>query len=306
MEKLTSIMFHDLHNKIVKPTQGSVSSDEFLKIIDFTNSFKKITMSADLSKLNSGEILDSVFLTFDDGLKNQYEVGGTLLQDTGITAFFFIHTAPLNNDFDVHQILRIFRNSSLFNDVEEFNKKFIKFLFDNINEKKHKEINYQFEKSSYFSQFTFYTYNDRKLRYIRDFHFSHNEYKDLSLDFIKSFNININFLIKETYMDEKSILHLHSMGHSIGLHSHSHASNLRILNEEEQSFEIQKNIDILYQITGEKPIAMSYPSNSYNELTIKILKSKNIKFAFRADNLKASVPYELPRIDARMLLDGID
>ena len=51
---------------------------------------------------------------------------------------------------------------------------------------------------------------------------------------------------------------------------------------------------------------MSYPSNSYNELTIKILKSKNIKFAFRADNLKASVPYELPRIDARMLLDGID
>ena len=197
-------------------------------------------MSADLSKLNSGEILDSVFLTFDDGLKNQYEVGGTLLQDTGITAFFFIHTAPLNNDFDVHQILRIFRNSSLFNDVEEFNKKFIKFLFDNINEKKHKEINYQFEKSSYFSQFTFYTYNDRKLRYIRDFHFSHNEYKDLSLDFIKSFNININFLIKETYMDEKSILHLHSMGHSIGLHSHSHASNLRILNEEEQSFEIQK------------------------------------------------------------------
>ena len=51
---------------------------------------------------------------------------------------------------------------------------------------------------------------------------------------------------------------------------------------------------------------MSYPSNSYNETTIKILKNKGIKFAFRADNLNEHSPYELPRIDARMLLDGIN
>ena len=51
---------------------------------------------------------------------------------------------------------------------------------------------------------------------------------------------------------------------------------------------------------------MSYPSNSYNETTIKILKNKGIKFAFRADNLIEHSPYELPRIDARMLLDGIN
>ena len=51
---------------------------------------------------------------------------------------------------------------------------------------------------------------------------------------------------------------------------------------------------------------MSYPSNSYNETTIKILRDKGIKFAFRADNLIRRAPYELPRIDARMLLDGIN
>ena len=73
----------------------------------------------------------------------------------------------------------------------------------------------------------------------------------------------------------------------------------------EELEEIQRNIDILYSITEEKPITMSYPSNSYNETTIKILKNKGIKFAFRADNLIEHSPYELPRIDARILLDSL-
>ena len=53
----------------------------------------------------------------------------------------FLFTLLLNNDFDVHQILRIFRNSSIFNSVEDFNKIFLEYLFKNIDEKKHAEIN---------------------------------------------------------------------------------------------------------------------------------------------------------------------
>ena len=50
---------------------------------------------------------------------------------------------------------------------------------------------------------------------------------------------------------------------------------------------------------------MSYPSNSYNDETIDILKLNGIKFGFRADMLFKKGPYELPRIDARLLLDSL-
>ena len=305
MKELPSIMFHDLHHNDDKGTQGSVKNREFYKILDFIHKKENITNASELNGLSEKEILTKLFITFDDGLKSQHEIGAKILNGNKITACFFIHTAPLNNDFDVHQILRIFRNSSIFNSVEDFNKIFLEYLFKNIDEKKHAEINLLFDDSLYLSQFTFYSLNDRKLRYIRDFHLSHNEYKDLSLDFIRNNNADVDSLIKETYMNEESILNLHRKGHHIGLHSHSHASNLKSLSEDEQKEEIQKNIDILYSITEEKPITMSYPSNSYNETTIKILKNKGIKFAFRADNLIEHSPYELPRIDARILLGSL-
>ena len=306
MKELPSIMFHDLHHKNDKGTQGSVNNEEFYKILDFISKKENITDASELNSLSEKEILTKLFITFDDGLKSQFEIGAQILNENEITACFFIHTAPLSDEFDVHQILRIFRNSPIFKSVEKFNEIFLEYLFQNIDEKKHEEINLLFNDSSYLSQFTFYTLNDRKIRYIRDFHFSHNEYRDLSLDFIKNSNTDIDSLIKETYMNEESILKLHKMGHHIGLHSHSHASNLKSLNEDEQTIEIEKNIDILYSITKEKPTTMSYPSNSYNETTIKILRDKGIKFAFRADNLIRRAPYELPRIDARMLLDGMN
>ena len=242
MKELPSIMFHDLHDNYDKGTQGSVNNKEFYKILDFIQEKENITNASELNGLSEKEILTKLFITFDDGLKSQHEIGAKILNAKRITACFFIHTAPLNNDFDVHQILRIFRNSSIFNSVEDFNKIFLEYLFKNIDEKKHAEINLLFDDSSYLSQFTFYSLNDRKLRYIRDFHLSHNEYKDLSLDFIRNNNADVDSLIKETYMNEESILNLHRKGHHIGLHSHSHASNLKSLSEDEQKEEIQKNM----------------------------------------------------------------
>ena len=201
MKELPSIMFHDLHDNYNKGTQGSVNNKEFYKILDFIQEKENITNASELNGLSEKEILTKLFITFDDGLKSQYEIGAKILNAKRITACFFIHTAPLNNDFDVHQILRIFRNSSIFNSVEDFNKIFLEYLFKNIDEKKHAEINLLFDDSSYLSQFTFYSLNDRKLRYIRDFHLSHNEYKDLSLDFIRNNNADVDSLIKETYMN---------------------------------------------------------------------------------------------------------
>ena len=136
MAELPSIMFHDLHHKNGKGTQGSINDEEFYNILNFLQKKDNLAMAGELNRLNEKEILTKTFITFDDGLKSQYKIGMQLLNAVGITACFFIHTAPLNNDFDVHQILRIFRNSSIFKNVEEFNTIFLEYLFQNIDEKK--------------------------------------------------------------------------------------------------------------------------------------------------------------------------
>ena len=128
MKELPSIMFHDLHDNYDKGTQGSVNNKEFYKILDFIQEKENITNASELNGLSEKEILTKLFITFDDGLKSQYEIGAKILNAKTITACFFIHTAPLNSDFDVHQILRIFRNSSIFNSVEDFNKIFLEYL----------------------------------------------------------------------------------------------------------------------------------------------------------------------------------
>lgn len=305
MTELSSIMFHDLHLDEKNKTQGSVDSKEFKKVIDHVKKSHEIENAKNIKFLNYKKIRDKIFFTFDDGLKSQFHIGNELLLENNIRACFFIHTAPLSGEYDVHQILRIFRNSSLFKNVDEFNTKFLDFLYKEVSEEKIAELENSFIDSQYLEQFTFYSKNDRKLRYIRDFYFDHDDYRNLSLDFIKSHNVDIKSLVETTYMDEESILKLHNMGHYIGLHSHTHASNLKTLRYDKQMFEIQKNIDVLTDITNEKPLAMSYPSNSYNDETIDILKLNGIKFGFRADMLFKKGPYELPRIDARLLLDSL-
>ena len=305
MTELSSIMFHDLHLDEKNKTQGSVDSEEFRKIIDHIRAIHEIENATNIKSLNNQQIINKIFFTFDDGLKSQFQIGNQLLNENDIRACFFIHTAPLSGEYDVHQILRIFRNSSRFKSVEGFNIEFLDFLYKNLDEEKIVKLETSFINSQYLEQFTFYSENDRKLRYVRDFYFDHNDYKNLSLDFIKSYEVNVKSLVETTYMDESSILKLHNMGHYIGLHSHSHASNLKTLEYEKQRFEIQKNIDVLTDIIDEKPLAMSYPSNSYNEETIDILKIKGIKFGFRADTLVNKSPYELSRIDARILLDSL-
>ena len=94
MKELPSIMFHDLHDKHDKGTQGSVNNEEFYKILDFIHEKENITNESELNGLSEEEILTKLFITFDDGLKSQHEIGAKILNGNGITACFFIHTAP--------------------------------------------------------------------------------------------------------------------------------------------------------------------------------------------------------------------
>ena len=298
-------MLHDLYDIDGVRTQGAINKVEFQKIVGTIRKSNTVSSAEILNKSNPEDLENKIFITFDDGLLRQFELGLDWLDELDIFACFFVHTSPFLGDYDVHQLLRTFKNSNIFQNVEEFNKTFIKYLQRDYDQEEIHKIESSFIEERYFNQFTFYSDSDRKLRFIRDHYLNQEQYKEKTTSFIQSFNIELDSLAKDTYMTKDNLKEISQRGHVIGLHSHSHPSNLGSLSIEEQLIEIKRNKEVIESIIDISPRTISYPSNSYSSDTIRHLIDLNIHSGFRADDKLSKPPYELPRIDARMFYEEI-
>ena len=85
------IMFHHLHDgKIYKDGQGSISTENFYKIIDFIGEKNILDANEFLDRLKSNKLeKKNLCLTFDDSLKSQFVLGKKLLKSIKKKAFFF-------------------------------------------------------------------------------------------------------------------------------------------------------------------------------------------------------------------------
>ena len=119
-------------------------------------------------------------------------------------------------------------------------------------------------------------------------------------------NYNIDEISLNLWNSPSNIKYLHEKGHIIGLHSHTHPTELKSLSNSEQLDEYQKNIDILTSIVGSEIFSMSHPCNSYNDETLKILQNMNVNFGFRSNmDSGYSTSLEYPRIDHALLIEKI-
>ena len=105
------IMFHHFHDgKVHTKGQGSISKDDFYKIINFIG-IKNI-LNADIfyEKFLNNKLKDNeVCLTFDDGIKCQIDVALPVLEDLKIKSFFFVYTSLFDGKPDNLEIFRYFR-----------------------------------------------------------------------------------------------------------------------------------------------------------------------------------------------------
>ena len=101
-------MFHHFHDKKKhKKSQGSISKDEFYKIIKFVGR-KNILNAEDFSLRYKENKLkpNHLCLTFDDAIKCQYDIVLPLLEDLKIKSFFFIYSSLFENKPDLNKILQ--------------------------------------------------------------------------------------------------------------------------------------------------------------------------------------------------------
>ncbi len=302
MNRSHGIMFHHFHDDNIHiKGQGSINSEEFEKLLNYyQRKYKILSAEEYLKKTISGNIKsDEVCITFDDALKCQYDIAYPILKERGINAFWFIYTSPILGIAEKLEIYRHFRFSK-FSDIDEFYKHFFRVTTEKESElkldlKKKMEM---FNSTEYLKDFPFYTVNDKIFRYTRD-HILGEENYNLIMDFmLDEFHYDLKESSKHLWITKENIKDLHKNGEIIGLHSHTHNTMLGNCTYEQQLKEYKNNIEILTSIISDNIYTVSYPCNSYNDDTIRIMKYLGIKLGFRAnivDNYNSI--YELPRED---------
>lgn len=276
------IMFHHFHDNLKhKKSQGSIAKDDFYKIIKFIGRENIIDANLFQTKLKNNKLKkNEVCFTFDDSVKSQIDVALPVLEELKIKSFFFVYSSIFENKPDNLEFFRYFR-MNYFKNINDFYNNFFKVLNRDLS-------NFFLEKNLIIQEkknkFPHYSVEDIKFRLVRDQLLNKTKYEKLMFEMMKIKNFDPKTVKSEIFFNKDDVIYLNKLGHSIGLHSHSHPTSFKELSPNDQEKEYKKNLYILAKIlnTKEEDIrCMSHPCGSYNENTLKVLKGLGIEIGFK-------------------------
>lgn len=306
------LMFHHFHNgKKHIASQGSITGDEFYRMLLFYKTkFNLISAPEWYARAVSGKLkANDVCITFDDALRCQFDIALPILEKLGLKAFWFICTAPLSGQTIKMELYRYYRFKQFANMNELFR------AFDESWQKSDYKNKIRlglktFNPKRCFSRYVLYTKEDKKFRHIRDHILKEREYESIMDKMVEKSGLDMEKISKLLWMDKNCIKKLHAKGQMIGLHSHTHPTNLIALTKSAQKSEYETNLSVLNSITHSKINVMSHPSNSYNKNILNILSALNIKIGFRvgfwpSKHAKMFPNLQFPRLDHAFLIKEI-
>jgi Polysaccharide deacetylase. len=292
------IMFHHFYDGVHPKGQGALSGKELDDILCFIGldnilSAKEFQERAILGKLRKQDVC----ITFDDNLKCQYDVAYPVLKKYNIKAFWFIYTSPfegVNEKLEVYRYYRTVRFSSINN--------FYRFFFNKLVESEYQKLIYdglkKFNADEYLNSFSFYSHDDKKFRFIRDEILKDKYFSVMDGIIERDDRFSIKKIRDKLWIDTYGIKHLHKNGHIIGLHSHSHPTGLARQTRDVQTKEYSRNYNVIKNLLHDEPKSVSYPCNSYNKDTLRIMRDLNIKIGFKATmSFDVFDPLIIPRKD---------
>jgi len=293
-------MFHHLHDEHHPKRQGSISSDDLERMIDWLrDNYNLISASEYIDRILRGSIArDDVCLSFDDALKCQFDIAVPILRKRNIKAFFFIYSSPFFDQPELLEVFSFFR-STHFNCIDNFYERFFQ-EFNTEYESQYIQAVQKYDSKQYLSDFGFYSDNDRFFRFLRDKVLSKQEYESINWKLIFDEGFSIAQTMENLWMSENDVRKLDAEGHVIGLHSYSHPTELGQLSRVNQEQEYRKNYNHLSKIIGGKPIqSMSHPCGNYNDQTLSVLNEMNVEIGFRSNIAVQDIlsPLEIPRED---------
>ena len=275
-------MFHHFHGGAHKPTQGSINADEFREIIAFIGRDNILSAQEWLQRARNGQLRpQDTCLTFDDALKCQIDIAKPVMDDLGLTGFWFVYSALFRGEGESLEIYRSFRNDS-FETIDAFYDAFLVEVDKNHPEKLERGLK-SFNVRDYLKNSPFYTDSDRKFRFVRDRILSKQNYEDIMERMMSAYNFDREAVSESLWMNEQDVEQLLMESHIVGLHSDTHPTTMGQMSREQQMREYEKNYECLEHMFHFKPVVMSHPCNSYNSDTLDILKKLKVEMGFRAD-----------------------
>ena len=214
-------------------------------------------------------------LTFDHGTIDHYENVAPELDKRGIKGYFFILSmVPEEKKIPIEDKQRKLEVL--------YRKDLAKMLCDNL------KIPYNLTISkNYLKRFTFYSPEERYLRYLRDEKIPLSDYINFIDNlFVKEFGNETNFADKD-YMSWKNIIDLKNKGHIIGSHGHYHIGDKK---------DYSKSIQIIEKRINSKVKYISYPNGKKN-ISDEDLINLGIDVAYTTDPEKSFGALQTKRID---------
>ena len=294
-----SVMFHHFHDEQHPPAQGSLSCSDFVQMIDFLNKHYSILNASEYKEhFTNGTLKETdICLSFDDGLKCQYDIAIPVMERLGIESFFFVYSSAFSENPSPLEIYRYFR-TTCYEEINEFYEHF----FEVVEQIDAAEFSFRHKKYSalnYLSKFPFYTENDKWFRYIRDQYLIGSQYNEIMCELMAIKDFDINLARQNLWMSNQDLVIAESKGHIVGLHSYSHPTQISKLTKTEQKLEYQRNYEHLSELIGKPINAMSHPCGNYSDITLGILQDMNIDIGFRSNMSVKEIrsPLEIPRED---------
>lgn len=300
------LMFHYFHDRGEKAKdQGSLSADDFERILLFVGLKNILSPEEWILRLKEKKLKPTdVCITFDDGLRCQYDVCLPVLEKYGLRTFWFIYSSVFEGQLGKLDIYRILR-TRCFKRVEEFYTCFFKRAEEVMTEAAKSE-KYKCYYTARKRAFPFYSDEDIMYRFIRDEALGQHRYEKLMDSLVEEAGLlNNTELLTTFWLRNEHLRELREKGHSIGLHSYDHPTAIEQLSYEDQFAQYSYNLKHIQSVCDQTPVAMSHPCNSYNEDSIGVLESLDIICGFRSNmgsTKTLNARLEMPREDSANLL----
>jgi len=301
------IVFHHFYDEKHWAGRGAISSNQLSEMIEYLGPDRILSAKEWLERTQKGALNEEhLCLTFDDALLCQYDIAVPVLQEYAITAFWFITSSACSGTLEMLEVYSKFR-TTMFEDIEDFYTAFFKIAEGSELGGLVTPALEGFDPETYLSGSPFYSVGDLKFRYTRDRILGQDRYDEVMQSMLSEYQIDIETFASDLWLREHHLKQLHEEEHVVGLHSHSHPTNLGELPESRQREEYQNNFSFLSDILAVSPTSMSHPCNSYNEVTLSILRELGISLGFCADMSQPRLSeLEYPREDAVIVLKEME
>lgn len=276
-------MFHHFHDARHPRGQGSISADDFARLIDALGRDRILSPQEWIQRTLRGALRESdLCLTFDDSLRCQYDVAYPVMKNFGITAFWFVYTSVMEGAVERLELYRHYRHTC-FASIDEFYSAFCRTVQGSEYAHNAETALRGYDPATYLTEFPFYSDGDRRFRFLRDEVLGADGYDALMNRMIAESGFDRTAAAENLWIDDEVLRRLHGDGHAIGLHSHSHPTRMASLDPSQQEEEYRRNYDHVNNVLGEAPTTMAHPCNSYSADTLAILRRLGIVVGFLAN-----------------------